>query len=75
MNKELHIGKLIIEKLKEKERSVSWLARQVGYDSCNLNRLLKSKYHIHSELLLNIAKALDEDFFAHYSIRWKKSCK
>jgi plasmid maintenance system antidote protein VapI len=64
---DIHIGKLIIEKLKEKERSVSWLARQINCDESNLGRLLKNSKHIHSELLLRISIALDEDFFVHYS--------
>jgi len=67
-----HIGRLIKEKLKEKERSVAWLSRQVGCNSCNLSRMLEEKYHIHSALLLHIAKVLDEDFFAHYSEMVKK---
>ncbi|MCL2511179.1 MAG: hypothetical protein FWF09_03925, partial [Bacteroidales bacterium] len=62
-----HIGLLIRETLKEKERSVAWLARQVNCNSCNLSRTLKDNNHIHSELLLRIAKVLETDFFVHYS--------
>ena len=62
-----HIGRLIKETLKEKERSIAWLARQVNCDSCNLSRTLKNETHIHSALLLEICIALDEDFFVHYS--------
>jgi len=67
MHEDIHIGKLIVEKLKEKERTVAWLARQVHCDDANLGRVLKNSQHIHSELLLRISIALDEDFFAHYS--------
>ena len=68
MNTEnFHIGRLIKETLKEKERSVAWLARQVGRNGCNLGRTLNDDAHIHSELLFRIAKILDEDFFVHYS--------
>jgi len=67
MHDNIHIGNLIFRKLKEKERSVAWLARQVNCDDANLGRLLKSNHHIHSELLLRISIALGEDFFTHYS--------
>ena len=67
MHDEIHIGKQIIEKLKTEERSVAWLARQVNRDAANFGRLLKNSAHIHSELLLRISIALNEDFFAHYS--------
>jgi hypothetical protein len=74
MNTEnFHIGTLIEEKLKEKERSIAWLARKVGCNSCNLSRMLKTSFHIHSELLLRIAKVLDEDFFVHYSEMVRKN--
>jgi len=64
---ELHIGKRILQVLKEKERSVAWLARKISYDDANLGRLLRSNKHIHSELLLRITKVLRYDFFAYYS--------
>ena len=67
MHDEIHIGKLIIEKLKREERSVAWLARQVNRDDANFGRLLKNSNHIHSELLLRISIALQENFFAYYS--------
>ena len=67
MHDDINIGKLIIEKLKAKERSVAWLARQVNRNDANFGRLLKNSSHIHSELLLRISIALGEDFFAHYS--------
>ena len=71
-NSEIDIGKLIIQKLKEKERSIAWLARHVNCDDGNLGRMLKSSRHIHSELLLRISIALEEDFFAYYSEAVKK---
>jgi len=63
----MHIGKQISLKLKEQERSVAWLARQLNCDDGNLGRTLKNSQHIHSELLLRISIALEEDFFARYS--------
>jgi len=63
----MHIGEIILKKLKEKERSVAWLARQVNCNDGNLGRQLKNSAHLHSELLLRISKALEIDFFAYYS--------
>ena len=72
MHEEIDIGKLISLKLKEKERSVAWLARQLNCNDGNLGRMLKTHKHIHSELLLRISIALEEDFFARYSEIFKK---
>jgi lambda repressor-like predicted transcriptional regulator len=67
MKKEhVRIGHLIEEKLKEKERSVAWLAKKVGYTSSNIYKALKYEY-IHTELLLRISNILEYDFFTHYS--------
>jgi len=63
----MHIGKTILQKLNEKERTIAWLARQVNCNGGNLGRQLKNSPHIHSELLLRISKALKEDFFVCYS--------
>ena len=63
----IHIGKLILQKLDEKERSVAWLARKLSCDASNLGRVLNDSYFIHSQLLWRISKALNEDFFAYYS--------
>jgi hypothetical protein len=68
---DIHIGRLICQKLKEKERPVAWLARQINCDDGNLGRLLKNSNHIHSELLLRISIALEEDFFVYYSEKIK----
>ena len=69
----IHIGKMILQKLNEKERSIAWLARQVNCDNANLGRQLKNNPHIHSELLLRISIVLEEDFFAYYSKKLKLS--
>ena len=67
MHDNFNICELIVEKLKEKDCSVAWLARQVGCDGSDLRKMLKTNFHIHSELLLRISIALEEDFFAYYS--------
>jgi hypothetical protein len=71
MHGEIHIGKLILQKLKEKEHSVAWLARKVSCDSSNMRKILKNNY-IHSELLFRISTVLDEDFFAYFSQKLNK---
>lgn len=74
-NKELHIGELILQKLKEKERSIAWLAQKIGCDASNLGKTLKNSRYIYVDLLFRISIALEEDFFAGYSRKWKERCK
>ena len=68
----IHIGKTILKKLKEKERSIAWLARQINCDDANLGRLLRNNRHIHSKPLYDISKALEVDLFVYYSEELKK---
>ena len=56
-NNEIHIGDLIIQKLKEKKRSIRWLAGEILVDPSNLRKRLKKK-SMDTELLRNISKAL-----------------
>ena len=65
MNK-IHIGDIIKQKLKEKERSITWLANKMGYTRSSIGKMLKQE-HIHAELLLRISHILEYDFFVHYS--------
>jgi len=68
MNTEIFdMCRLILEKLKEKDLTVAWLARQIGCDDGNLGRMLKNNRHIHAALLFRISKALRHDFFVYYS--------
>jgi hypothetical protein len=66
MYEEVHIGKLIRQKLDEKDRSIAWLARKVNCDSSNFCKML-TRSHINTQLLFHICIVLDEDFFAYYS--------
>ena len=66
MKDEIHIGKLIRNKLDENGQSASWLARKVHCDRSNFNKMLK-KDHIDTKLLLAISEALNVDFFSYYS--------
>ena len=63
----LHVGQTVIQQLKKYKRSVSWLAKEIGYDRSSLNVLLKEQKDIHPTLLRRIAKAMNIDFFILYS--------
>ncbi len=66
MSEDIHIGKLIREKLDKNGQSASWLAKKVHCDRSSFNKLLK-KDHIDTKLLLHISKVLNFDFFSYYS--------
>jgi len=70
--KNININHLILNKLKDKERSVAWLARQIKHNSNNLRRILKNNKEIYPSLIFAISLALEEDFFAHYSQELKE---
>ena len=67
MHENVDIGTLILEKLKAKERTMVWLAKQVGCDESNLRKTLKNSRFIYCDLLLRISVALEEDFFVYYA--------
>jgi len=54
---------LILKKLKEKNLTVAWLARQIGSDGGNLRRNLNNNRDIYTALLYKISVAQKEDFF------------
>ena len=58
----VHIGKLIEEKLRQQERSVSWFAGKLYYDRTNVYSIFKRK-SIDTDLLLRISHVLDYNFF------------
>ena len=68
-NVDMDIGALIFQKLKEKERSIAWLAKRLDCDDSNLRKMLKGTRYINTDLLLNISIVLEEDLFASYSKR------
>lgn len=71
MEKTLHIGNEIRRELLRQERSVAWLARQLGYDRSNFYRVLRAP-SIDTALLLRISHLLQRDFFAIYSYYYTK---
>ncbi|MDR1347039.1 MAG: helix-turn-helix transcriptional regulator [Prevotellaceae bacterium] len=66
MNDEIHIGNLILGKLKENGQTVSWLAQKVYCDRSNLYRIFK-RTSIDTDLLMRISNALHYNFFDLFS--------
>ena len=69
---EIEIGEIILQKLKEKNRSISWLAKKVNCDKSNLCKILKNSQYIHYDLIYRISQVLNEDFFAFGTQMLKK---
>jgi len=42
-NIDTQIGKFILQKLKEKNRSIAWLAKEIGCNDSNLGKTLKKQ--------------------------------
>jgi hypothetical protein len=66
MTNEIPIGEIIKQKLKENDRSISWLAKKVNLDSSNFLKKLNHN-NIELALLFRISAILQEDFFASCS--------
>ncbi|MBR5433763.1 MAG: helix-turn-helix domain-containing protein [Bacteroidales bacterium] len=65
-NENIHIGKIIQDKLREQGRSASWLAKQIPCSRNNLYRIF-SNPSINTDLLSRISKVLDYNFFKHFN--------
>jgi len=63
---EIHIGKLIHDKLKEDGRSVSWLAKKIHCKRDNIYKIF-DRTSVDTALLLRISFVLKTDFFAYMS--------
>lgn len=59
---EIHIGQLIKSELMRQGRSITWLARQIGYTRENLYKIMRRKW-IYTDVLFKICDALEYDFF------------
>lgn len=70
MNEEPHIGQLIKEELARQGRSITWLAKQLGYSRQNAYKVFSRKW-IYTDLLLKISDLLDYDFFKCFS-EWRE---
>ena len=60
-------------RLKEKEKNVTWLVNKINRDKSNLNKTLKNSQFIYYDLVYDISKALNEDFFAYGSQKLKET--
>ena len=61
-----HIGKLIKEELDRQERTSAWLARKINCERPNVYYIFRQQ-SINTDLLMQISRALNVDFFQYYS--------
>ena len=66
---EIDIGNLILQKLKEENLSVAWLAEKVDKEPSYFRKMLK-KRSIDTNLLLSISKILNYNFFQYYQVNF-----
>ena len=70
----IHIGQLIHEQLRNDQRSVGWLAREIH---CTRNNVYKifNKPSLDSDLILKISVAMNYNFFQYYATEFLTSMK
>ena len=70
----IHIGHLIQAQLKADERSIGWLAREIG---CTRNHVYKifNKPSLDGALLLRISLSMHFNFFQYYSHAFLENMK
>ena len=66
LEKSIHIGAIIKDKLAQERRSVSWFADQMNCDRSNMYKLL-SRAHLDSNFILRASKILEYNFFKDIS--------
>ena len=66
MGKELHIGHIIKQELRNQGRTITWLAKQLEYSRQNTYKILNRPW-IYTDLLLKISDILNYDFFKCFS--------
>jgi hypothetical protein len=66
MKKDIPIGELVLNKLKEDKLTVAWLAKKIYTDPSNLRKKLK-KDSMHTSTLTLISKVLQFNFFQYYN--------
>lgn len=59
---ELHIGKLIKSELVRQGKSITWLSKQINCTRENLYKVFRRPW-IYTDLLFEISKTLNHDFF------------
>ncbi|MCH5346841.1 MAG: XRE family transcriptional regulator [Muribaculaceae bacterium] len=65
---DIFIGRLIENELRRQQRSVVWLSQQLECNRTNVYKIFERR-SIDAELLLKISRALDHNFFEHYTTR------
>lgn len=68
---ELHVGRLIKSELIRQGRNITWLSTQVNCSRENLYKVFRRPW-IYTDLLFEICKALDYDFFNECSEFYKR---
>ena len=62
--RDVHVGKMIQEKLMERSMKITEFAARINKDRSTVNNIFKRK-SVDTELLIAISKALDYDFIHH----------
>jgi hypothetical protein len=73
MNKEVNIGEIIKRKLKEKDLTMAWLARQAHCDESNLCKILKNYDPYRAKYLFNQTEKIDvtnDIIFENNGVPW-----
>ena len=66
LEKSIHVGTIIKDKLAQERRSISWFADQMNCDRSNMYKLL-SRAHLDSNFILRASKILEYNFFKDIS--------
>lgn len=74
MATELHIGRLLQQKLRDDERTVTWLALKLNCSRTNIYLMFKKQY-IDSEMLMRLSIVMKFDFFECLSREYKIKLK
>jgi len=70
MENMVHIGEAIKAEMQRQERSITWLAKQLGVTRATCYRIFDS-YSIDTQMLQQISILLHRDFFSIYSEKIK----
>lgn len=68
-----HIGELIKKELERQERTPTWLARKINCERPNVYYIFRQQ-SINTEMLMQISRALNVDFFRFYSDEYSGEC-
>lgn len=68
----VHIGDIIKDELRRQGRTITWLSSQVNCTRENLYKVFRRPW-IYTDLLFEISRALNHDFFKLYSELYEKS--